>query len=150
MLYGLGSKLHIFDRFHDKWLRGCRVVHIKGYFPDNNLKEVCVYYIQTGFSILLIILLFQLFDLFQILTSIAQTYFNMTLVPSQPHEIIEEIGKHLCSKYSPNMFLLIPNLDGKFLQAEKTQTLLSQLARLPKVHLLASIDHINSPLCMYF
>ncbi|KAK7080938.1 Origin recognition complex subunit 2, partial [Halocaridina rubra] len=46
------------------------------------------------------------------------------------------------------LFIIIHNLDGPMLRMEKTQKSLAQLASLPSVHLLASIDHINAPLIL--
>lgn len=44
------------------------------------------------------------------------------------------------------VYLLIHNIDGLMLRGEKTQSALGQLAALPNLHLVASIDHINAPL----
>lgn len=45
-----------------------------------------------------------------------------------------------------HVYLLIHNIDGLMLRGEKTQSALGQLASLPNLHLVASIDHINAPL----
>lgn len=45
-----------------------------------------------------------------------------------------------------HVYLLIHNIDGPMLRGEKTQSALGQLASLPNLHLVASIDHINAPL----
>uniref|UniRef100_A0A3B5LLJ5 Origin recognition complex subunit 2 n=1 Tax=Xiphophorus couchianus TaxID=32473 RepID=A0A3B5LLJ5_9TELE len=45
-----------------------------------------------------------------------------------------------------HIYLLIHNIDGPMLRGEKTQSALGQLAALPNLHLVASIDHINAPL----
>lgn len=53
-----------------------------------------------------------------------------------------------CNLTGPDLhvYLLIHNIDGLMLRGEKTQTALGQLASLPNLHLVASIDHINAPL----
>lgn len=52
-----------------------------------------------------------------------------------------------------HVYLLIHNIDGLMLRGEKAQCALGQLASLPNLHLVASIDHINAPLgaclCVY-
>ena len=48
------------------------------------------------------------------------------------------------------LFLIIHNLDGPMLRAEKTQAALAHLAALPSVHLIASFDHINASLSKIF
>lgn len=45
-----------------------------------------------------------------------------------------------------HIYLLINNIDGLMLRGEKTQSALGQLASLPNLHMVASIDHINAPL----
>lgn len=48
----------------------------------------------------------------------------------------------------PNLhvYLLIHNIDGPMLRGEKTQNALGQLASIPNLYLVASLDHINAPL----
>ncbi|KAL0180543.1 hypothetical protein M9458_022949, partial [Cirrhinus mrigala] len=45
-----------------------------------------------------------------------------------------------------HVFLIINNIDGPMLRGDRNQQALGQLAALPNMHLLASIDHINAPL----
>lgn len=45
-----------------------------------------------------------------------------------------------------HVYVIIHNIDGLMLRGEKTQSALGQLASLPNLHLVASIDHINAPL----
>lgn len=56
--------------------------------------------------------------------------------------------KRKCVLAGPGLhvYLLIHNIDGLMLRGEKTQGALGQLASLPNLHLVASIDHINGPL----
>lgn len=42
--------------------------------------------------------------------------------------------------------MLIHNIDGPMLRGEKTQSALGQLASLPNLHMVASLDHINAPM----
>ena len=44
------------------------------------------------------------------------------------------------------VFLVVHNIDGPTLRGEKAQGLLAQLAAVPAVRLVCSIDHINAPL----
>ena len=45
-----------------------------------------------------------------------------------------------------DFYLLLHNIDGMMLRAEKTQNVLSMLAQIPKIHVVASVDQINAPL----
>jgi len=46
-----------------------------------------------------------------------------------------------------DFYLIIHNIDGTMLRADRTQTILSLLAQISGFHIIASIDHINAPLC---
>jgi origin recognition complex subunit 2 len=46
------------------------------------------------------------------------------------------------------LFLIIHNIDGAALRADKTQQVLSLLARVRGIHIMASVDHVNAPLSM--
>lgn len=65
------------------------------------------------------------------------------------HSAQEQIGfiqNYYAKADADPLFIIIHNLDGPMLRGEKTQAAMSQLATAPKIHLLASIDHINAPL----
>ncbi|XP_047493547.1 origin recognition complex subunit 2-like [Penaeus chinensis] len=65
------------------------------------------------------------------------------------HSAQEQIGfiqNYYAKADADPLFIIIHNLDGPMLRGEKTQAAISQLATAPKIHLLASIDHINAPL----
>jgi len=44
------------------------------------------------------------------------------------------------------VFIIIHNIDGSMLRSKKTQTILSLLAEVNALHVIASVDHINAPL----
>ena len=45
-----------------------------------------------------------------------------------------------------HVYLIIHNIDGMAFRTPKAQTVLSILATIPQIHIVASIDHINAPL----
>ncbi|KAF6201249.1 hypothetical protein GE061_005696 [Apolygus lucorum] len=120
LLYGVGSKRNLLNSFHSKHLSSSHVLVINGFFPGITLKDI--------------------------LDSLALGVLKMKNVPGQPHEVVESIAAKLKSQNEPDVFVVLHNLDGEVLRVEKTQAVLASLASLPKVHLIASIDHINSPL----
>ncbi|XP_066904054.1 origin recognition complex subunit 2 isoform X2 [Halyomorpha halys] len=120
LLYGLGSKRKILNAFLSKYLKNSQVIHINGYFPDTSIK--------------------------QILDGIASEMLNIQNVPTQLHEIVEVISDKLKSKQTKRIFIVISNLDGKPFQNDKAQGGFAELARLEKIHMIATIDHINSAL----
>ncbi|VDL90023.1 unnamed protein product [Schistocephalus solidus] len=48
------------------------------------------------------------------------------------------------------LYLLIHNIDGRNLRTAKAQAVLARLATVPHIHLVASIDHVNLPICKHF
>ncbi|KOC60680.1 Origin recognition complex subunit 2 [Habropoda laboriosa] len=59
---------------------------------------------------------------------------------------IELIEKALKKNPEDRLYLLIHNIDGLMLRSSKAQDLLSSLANIPNLCVLASVDHINAPL----
>ena len=56
----------------------------------------------------------------------------------------------LSSLPTDELFVIIHNIDGAMLRGSKVQSVLSHLAQIPAVHIVASIDHINAPLSKCF
>jgi hypothetical protein len=80
--------------------------------------------------------------LLQIVDSIADDLLELSEHPGGMLECLEVIEQQLSSE----LFIIIHNLDGPMLQSNKSQDILSRLAKMEHVHLVASIDHINAPL----
>jgi origin recognition complex subunit 2 len=95
------------------------------------LLIISCYFIYTFWNILL-----------QIVDSIADDVLELSERPGGMLECLEVIEQQLSSE----LFIIIHNLDGPMLQSNKSQDILSRLAKMEHVHLVASIDHINAPL----
>jgi len=46
----------------------------------------------------------------------------------------------------PELFVLVHSIDGPHLRNAEAQALLSQLAEIPAVHVIATTDHVLAPL----
>ena len=44
------------------------------------------------------------------------------------------------------LYIILHNIDGQQLRSPEAQALLGELAAMPRVHLVASVDHVNAPL----
>lgn len=44
------------------------------------------------------------------------------------------------------LYIVLHNIDGQQLRSPEAQALLGELAAMPRVHLVASVDHVNAPL----
>ena len=44
------------------------------------------------------------------------------------------------------LYIVLHNIDGQQLRSPEAQAILGELASMPRVHLIASVDHVNAPL----
>ncbi|KAH8402800.1 hypothetical protein KR215_011185 [Drosophila sulfurigaster] len=120
LLYGLGSKRQLLLSFHREVLANQTVLVINGFFPSLTLKDV--------------------------LDSITSEILDAGPSPGNAHEAVDMIEEEFALIPETHLYLIVHNLDGAMLRNVKAQAILSRLARVPNIHLLASIDHINTPL----
>lgn len=123
LLYGLGSKRQLLQAFHREVLSNQPVLVINGFFPSLTLKDI--------------------------LDSITNDILDAGISPSNPHEAADFIEEEFSLIPQTHLYLIVHNLDGNMLRNAKAQSILSRLAKLPNIHMLASVDHINTPLCKY-
>ncbi|XP_060648839.1 origin recognition complex subunit 2 [Drosophila nasuta] len=120
LLYGLGSKRQLLLAFHREVLANQTVLVINGFFPSLTLKDV--------------------------LDSITSEILDAGPSPGNAHEAVDMIEEEFALIPETHLYLIVHNLDGAMLRNVKAQAILSRLARVANIHLLASIDHINTPL----
>ncbi|XP_034147345.1 origin recognition complex subunit 2 isoform X1 [Esox lucius] len=120
LLYGLGSKKALLEEFRVSML--CQETHlvVNGFFPSITLKSI--------------------------LTALSAEVLEYQGTFRNPADQLQYITTTLREQPDLHVYLLIHNIDGPMLRGEKTQNALGQLASLPNLHLVASIDHINAPL----
>lgn len=122
LLFGLGSKRNLLELFHQKMLRKEMVVVVNGFFPGLTIKEI--------------------------LDSIANDILDMSTESRNIHETVDAIDEEV-TRTGIHVFLIVHNIDGVMLRNHNAQLCLSRLAKIRNVHLLASIDHINTPFCKF-
>ncbi|KAK7945100.1 hypothetical protein WMY93_000828 [Mugilogobius chulae] len=120
LVYGLGSKKSLLEDFRISQLSQELHVVINGFFPSITLKSIL-----------------------NALTSEVLEHHGSFRTPTDQ---IQFISQTLKDSQDLQVYLIIHNIDGPMLRGEKTQSALAQLASLPNLHLVASIDHINGPL----
>ncbi|XP_033175298.1 origin recognition complex subunit 2 [Bombus impatiens] len=118
LLYGLGSKRCLINDFYKSISYHPSLV-VNGFFPSLTMKDIL-----DGIII----------DLLEL------------NCPSNTTECIDLIEKTLRKNPKDRLYLLIHNIDGMMLRSNKAQDLLSCLANIPNICVLASVDHINAPL----
>lgn len=70
--------------------------------------------------------------------------------PTNSNDCVEIIEKSLRDNPDDRLYLIIHNIDGIMLRSNKTQNILAGLAAVPNIRIIASVDHINAPLCKSF
>lgn len=120
LLYGLGSKRNLLQRFHHEVLSKQTVLVVNGFFPSLTIKDI--------------------------LESITNEILDVGASPANPHEAVDIIEEEFALIPGTHLYLIVHNIDGTMLRNSKAQEILSRLATVPNIHLLASIDHINTPL----
>lgn len=120
VLHGLGSKRNLLNTFHKEVLVDKPVIVINGFFPSLTLKDV--------------------------LDAIVVDVLDLTNAPVGQHELVDLIETEFKKIPQTHLFLLVHNLDGVMLRNDRAQSVLSRLATVQNIHLIATIDHINTPL----
>ncbi|XP_058832709.1 origin recognition complex subunit 2 [Topomyia yanbarensis] len=120
LLYGLGSKRNLLQAFHRKVLANQPVIVINGFFPTLTVKDV--------------------------LDAITGDILDLNVHSGNFHELVDIIEEEYGYLPDTHLFLIVHNLDGTMLRNSKAQNVLARLAKIDNIHLLASIDHINTPL----
>ncbi|KAG6795306.1 origin recognition complex subunit 2 isoform X1 [Apis mellifera caucasica] len=118
LLYGVGSKRCLINDFHKNISYHPSLV-INGFFPSLTTKDI----------------------LDSIITDLLELNCSGNTI-----ECIELIENALMKNPQDRLYLLIHNIDGIMLRSNKVQDLLSCLASIPNIKILASVDHINAPL----
>ncbi|XP_002131515.2 uncharacterized protein LOC100182471 [Ciona intestinalis] len=122
LLFGLGSKRQIIHSFCDSMLKNQHKLILNGFFPGLTIKSI--------------------------LTSICEDILDETTAAHSQDEMLNTITKHYNSddEKSDHLFLIIHNIDGAPLRTSNSQGALCKLADIKRIHIIASIDHINAPL----
>ncbi|NXL37253.1 ORC2 protein, partial [Glaucidium brasilianum] len=120
VLYGLGSKRDLLEKFRTSVLQESVHLVVNGYFPSITLRSI--------------------------LNSITEDVLNHIGTFRSPPDQLEFIIKRFKEDSSLELYVIIHNLDSQMLRGERSQQILAQLSSVPSIYLIASIDHINAPL----
>ncbi|NXX41511.1 ORC2 protein, partial [Tricholaema leucomelas] len=120
VLYGLGSKRDLLEKFRTSVLKDNVHLVVNGYFPSITVRSI--------------------------LNSITEEVLDHVGTFRSPPDQLEFIIKRFKEDSSLELYILIHNLDGQMLRGEKSQQILAQLSSLPNIYFIASVDHINAPL----
>ncbi|XP_023568094.1 origin recognition complex subunit 2 [Octodon degus] len=120
VLYGLGSKRDLLERFRTTMLQDSIHVVINGFFPGISVKSI--------------------------LNSVTEDILGHTGTFRSVLDQLDWIVNRFKEDSSLELFLVIHNLDSQMLRGDKSQQIIGQLSSLRNVFLIASVDHLNAPL----
>ncbi|XP_006889141.1 PREDICTED: origin recognition complex subunit 2 [Elephantulus edwardii] len=120
VLYGLGSKRDLLERFRTTMLQDSVHVVINGFFPGISVKSI--------------------------LNSVTEEVLDYEGTFRSILDQVDWIINRFKEDTSLQLFLLIHNLDSQMLRGERSQQIIGQLSSLHNIYLIASIDHLNAPL----
>lgn len=124
LLYGYGSKRKLLMEFAKKiHTTLSSLVVVNGYVPTLTVKDI----------------------LGTIVNSLLGQGHNIK-PGSNPNEMLDNVLAILDSEDTIRLILMIHNLDGESIRAERSQVLIARLCAHPKISLVATIDHIRAPL----
>ncbi|KAG8521037.1 Origin recognition complex subunit 2, partial [Galemys pyrenaicus] len=124
VLYGLGSKRDLLERFRTTMLQNSIHIVINGFFPGISVKSI--------------------------LNSITEEVLDHMGTFRSVLDQLDWIINKFKEDSSLELFLLIHNLDSQTLRGDKSQQIIGQLSSLRNIYLITSIDHINAPLRLSF
>lgn len=124
LLYGYGSKRRLVNRFVKRLAKRGHCSVVNGYFPGLNLRDV--------------------------LSSLED---NLAIpdAPAPPGAApLDRAAHRLYAHFSAEgvrpLFLVLHNIDAPALKVSKALAVLSLLACSPGIHIIATFDHVNTPL----
>jgi origin recognition complex subunit 2 len=124
LCYGLGSKRRLLNQFATSHCsKDGHVVVVNGFQPEFTLKDM--------------------FNSIEEIPGIQDLDFPSANVEKQARRIYEFFAK---ATQQVDLYLIIHNIDAAPFRAAKSKSILSLLAHNPRIHVIASIDHINAPL----
>eukprot|EP00039_Didymoeca_costata_P017343 m.320947 g.320947 ORF g.320947 m.320947 type:complete len:654 (+) comp16524_c0_seq7:1541-3502(+) len=120
LCYGFGSKKSLLMDFTKEHLCNKTHVVVNGYFPSLHIK--------------------------QILSGVIEAILGYQTTSRNVGDQLGSIKQLLQENPEEELYLVIHNIDGAMLRNEVAQDTLAKLVAMERIHLLASIDHINAPL----
>ncbi|KAI8992127.1 origin recognition complex subunit 2-domain-containing protein [Mycotypha africana] len=122
LFYGYGSKRNLLNEFAQTCLTEGPLIVVNGFFPSVSIKDILLK-ITAG-----------------------------ALELTGPTGSLQDHIQFICDYFAEDnreyecLYILIHNLDGANLRNERTQAALSMLASATNIHVIASVDHINTGL----
>ena len=128
LCYGLGSKRRVLNQFATTHCsKQGHVVVANGFQPDFNLKD--------------------LLNSIENIPAIKNLDWPSTTIEKQSRRIYDFFAQQQQQQQQKfHLYIVIHNIDAAPLRTARSKSILALIAHNPQIHIIASIDHINSPL----
>ncbi|KAJ7606855.1 origin recognition complex, subunit 2 [Roridomyces roridus] len=124
LCYGFGSKRNILNQFaSSRCSKAGHVIVVNGFQPELSIRDML--------------------DSIENVPGITSLPLASSTTDSQTRRIYDFFSR---SRKQRHLYLVIHNIDGFLMRTPKAKAPLSVLALHPHIHVIASVDHINSPL----
>ena len=117
LFHGVGSKRHVLDKFLATKLKDFTQIVVNGYFPGVTCKSI--------------------------LNAITENVVERKEGFHSLQDQCDFIQRTFQAGSQPDVILVLYSIDGCPLQSRKMQSILSMVARVRNIHLIATIDHVN-------
>lgn len=134
LLYGFGSKKALMEDFEKRYCVDGGVIVVNGFFPSLTPKQVVVAAAAA----------LSTSEKDDPSSTAASTLQGMGTESLLAH--IQSATRGTAKVEPKRLYIILHNIDGPQLRTQEAQALLGELASMPRVHLIASIDHVNAPL----
>ncbi|KAL1918199.1 uncharacterized protein VTP21DRAFT_3465 [Calcarisporiella thermophila] len=126
LFYGYGSKRKLLLEFAKQYCTDGVMLVVNGYFPTVSARDI----------------------LRKIIEGVVRKEEYGTSMGGSLQEQVRMLREFLADpeREFRYLYLIVHNIDGAALRSEKSQLMLSQLAAIPGVRVIASVDHINAGL----
>ncbi|KAG6479590.1 hypothetical protein ZIOFF_063057 [Zingiber officinale] len=141
LMYGFGSKKALLEDFASTSLTDFGVVVINGYLPSNNLKQALI----TLAEVLSDQLKHERKSSTRSKSNTEHTFSSLSI-----EDLLSFLNVQLPQDNNCFVCVIIHNIDGPSLRDPDSQQYLAQLASCSRVRMVASIDHVNAPLCKFW
>ena len=122
LCYGLGSKRRILNEFATTHCsKQGHVIIGNGFQPDFNLKD--------------------LLSSVENISAVKKLDWPSTTIEKQGRRIYDFFARQ-----KSHLYIIIHNIDAAPLRTARSKSILALIAHNPRIHIIASIDHINAPL----
>ena len=135
LTYGFGSKKSLLENFASTTLTNMGVIVVNGYLPSVNLKQVLLALVGLWWT--------------QAHIGVKGSGREGPCASLSMEDLISLLERKPPKDVEKFICLVVNNIDGPGLRDAEAQQWLGRIAACSSIRIVASLDHVNAPLCKY-